>query len=527
MDSLKNDIKKVERLEEITGILFKQELGYILDKLDLLHYLPVHKRLRAERHPKPKPERLRETFEELGTVFIKFGQIISERPDLIPEEYCEELEKLQDGVSEFNPEKAKEIVDEEVGLENLERFDEEPLAAASIAQVHRAKLKTGEEVVLKVRRPGIEEEVHRDLKILLYLGKKADKHISIGNNFVHSEVREFAEWTKEELDFKKELRNAEVFRENMSEEDRIRVPEVYGEYTTEKVLTMEYVDAVKCDNIEEIRKMDIDEQEIAQTGIRSVLKQILRDGLLHADPHPSNFMVDREGNLLFLDFGMMTRITKDTQRHLGMLMLQIANEDIEGLLETVKELSKVDDDAELDKLKRDMEREILKLRDTTIREQSVSRVLIKLSTKAAQRVVYLPTKITLIGKGILTMEGIGLKIYPDFELQNEFKDDVEKLLVQQNKPDEMAKDFAFNLIQNKEIITKLPEKINDNLDRGLKGEHRHEHKVDSGSLPLLPALLILSSTALISASVLRTEFLYIGLAELLAGLYLYRNSQEK
>jgi ubiquinone biosynthesis protein len=527
MASLKGDIKKAERLEEIAGILFKQELGYILDRLSLLDHLPVHKRLRARRHPKPKPERLRETFEELGTVFIKFGQILSERPDLIPERYCKELENLQDGVKGFDPAEAKQIVDEEIGLENLKEFQEEPMAAASIAQVHRATLKTGEEIVLKIRRPDIKEEVHRDLDILLYLAKKADKHVDIGDNFIHSEVREFAEWTKEELDFEKELRNAEVFRENMDGEERIRVPEVYPEYTTEKVLTIEYVDAVKCDNVEEIRKMDIDEEEIARTGIRSVLKQILRDGLLHADPHPSNFMVDRDGNLLFLDFGMMTRITKDTQRHLGMLMLQIANEDIEGLLETVKELSKVEDNAELDKLKRDMEREILKLRDTTIEQQSVSRVLIKLSTKAAQRGVYLPTKITLIGKGILTMEGIGLKIYPDFELQNEFKEDVEKLLVKQNKPDEMAKDFAFNLIQNQEVITKLPEKINDNLDRGLKGEHRHEHTVDSSSLPLLPALLILSSTALISASVLRTEFLYIGLAELLAGLYLYRNSQQK
>jgi ubiquinone biosynthesis protein len=159
MESLKEDIKKAERIEEITGILFKQELGLILDKLNLAEHLPVHKRLQANRHTKPKPERVRDTFEELGTVFIKFGQILSERPDFIPKRYCEELAKLQDSVPPFDTEKAKEIVDSEVGLDKFKEFMEEPMASASIAQVHKAKLQKGEEVVVKIRRPGIEEKV--------------------------------------------------------------------------------------------------------------------------------------------------------------------------------------------------------------------------------------------------------------------------------------------------------------------------------------------------------------------------------
>ena len=525
MRSPKEDIKKVERLEEIIGIFFKQELGYILDKLDLTEHLPVHKRLRAKRHSKPGPERLRETFEELGTVFIKFGQILSERPNLIPEKYCEELEKLQDSVPEFDGEKAKRIVDEEIGLENIDNFEEEPLASASIAQVHRAKLHTGKEVVLKIRRPGIKDEVEKDLDILIHLAKKADKHIDIGEKFIQEEVKEFARWTEEELDFENEMQNMKSFQKNMREEKKIRVPEAYEEHCTEKVLTMEYVDAVKCDNIEEIRSMNIDEREMAKTGIRSVLKQILRDGLLHADPHPSNFMIDKEGNFVFLDFGMMTRITKETQRELGMLMLQIADEDIDGLIETVKRLSDVDEDADTEQLKKEMEREILKLRNTTIQEQSISKVLIKLSSQAAKNGVYLPTKITLIGKGILTMEGIGLKIYPDFQLQNEFRDQVEELLLKQNSPKSMAKDFAFNLIQNQEVLTKLPEKINKNLEPGMSGQHEHEHKlkVKPDKISLIPPILIISSTLLIAGSTLRQELLYIGLGELLTGLYLYRS----
>lgn len=521
MKPLKGDIKKAERFEEIVGILFKQELGYILDQLDIADHLPVHKRLRAKRHDKPGPERLRETFEELGTVFIKFGQIISERPDIIPEEYCEELEKLQDSVEPFNTEKAKEIVDEEIGLDNLKEFEQEPMAAASIAQVHRGELESGEEVVMKVRRPDIKKEVARDLEILLYLAGKADKVSDFGEGFIYGEVEEFAEWTREELDFKNELHNLKAFRENMGDEENIRVPEVYEEYSTEKVLTMEYVNAVKCDNVEEIREMDIDEEEIAKTGIRSVIKQILRDGLLHADPHPSNFMVDREGNLVFLDFGMMTRITKEAQRELGMLMLQIADEDAEGVVETVKRLSTVKSDADIEKFKSEVESELLKLRNTTIQDQSISTVLIKLSTKAAQNGIYLPTKITLIGKGILTMEGIGLKIYPEFQLQNEFRDQVEKLLLEQNSPDNMAKDFVFNLIQNQEVITKLPEKINKNFSSEPSRETKQEPGEDSERTSLLPLMLIGSSTLLIAGSVISQRLLYIGLAELGLGLYLY------
>lgn len=524
MKYLKGDIKKAERFEEIIGILFKQELGHVLDKLDLAHHLPVHKRLRAKRHPKPGPERLRETFEELGTVFIKFGQILSERPDLIPEEYCEELEKLQDSVQSFKADKAKEIVDEEIGLDKLEKFEQEPMAAASIAQVHRGKLESGEEVVMKVRRPEIKKKVERDLKILLYLAGKADKVSNFGDGFIEGELEEFAEWTREELDFKNELRNLKAFRENMQDEDNIRVPEAYDKYCTEKVLTMEYVDAVKCDNVEEIREMNIDEEEIAKTGIRSVIKQILRDGLLHADPHPSNFMVDKEGNLVFLDFGMMTRITKESQRELGMLMLQIADEDAEGVVETVKRLSKVEPNADIEKFKSDVEKELLKLRNTTIQDQSISTVLIKSSTKAAQNGIYLPTKITLIGKGILTMEGIGLKIYPEFQLQNEFRDQVEEILMEQNSPDNMAKDFVFNLIQNQEVITKLPEMINKNLSSEPPRKIEKKTRGNSERTALLPLMLIVSSTLLIAGSVISQRLLYIGLAELVLGLYLYGKS---
>ena len=516
-----NSIKKAERTKEITGILFKEELGYILDKLDLTHHLPVHKRLRAKRHSKPAPERLRETIEELGPVYIKFGQILSERPDIIPEKYCRELEKLQDSAPSFSHAKARKIVDEEIGLENIDHLEKEPIAAASIAQVHRGKLKTGEEVAVKIKRPGIQKEIETDLDIITSLASKADKLLSIGGNFIQKEAREFARWTKEETDFKNEKRNIKAFKQNMEGEENIRVPEVYEEFCTDKVLTMEYIDAVKCDEVEKIKDMDIDEKEIAEAGIRATLKQILRDGLLHADPHPSNFMVDRDGNLVYLDFGMMTRLTEETRRELGMMMLQISEEDVDGLMKTIEKLSHVEDDADLEKLRDETEHELMKLRNTTIKENSVSRTLIKMTKTAAENGVYLPTKVTLIGKGILTMEGIGMKIYPEFQVQNQYEETVEKMLLQQNKPQDMLKDFTYNLIQNQEVITKLPEKLNQNLEPGIEGKHVHEADFDL-EIPWMPIILVASSTLIIAGSAIEQKLLYIGLAELLIGLYLWK-----
>ncbi|MFB6209251.1 MAG: ABC1 kinase family protein [Candidatus Nanohaloarchaea archaeon] len=521
MKNPKKDLEDFNRFRKVLTIITEEGFKYLLDRINLSEHVPLTKRV-VNRKRETRPERVRETVEKLGTTYIKFGQILAERPDIVSEKYCEELEKLEDSAPEFPIEKARNVVDEEIGLDEIEEFEEEAIAAASIAQVHRGKLKNGDEVIFKIRRPGVVEQVEKDLDILLYIASKVDGHVGIGKNFIYKEAEEFARWTRNELDFEKEARNARVFRENMEDEENVRVPKIYPELSSERLLVMEYIDAFKCDNVEKIREAGVDEKEIARSGIRAVLKQILRDGLLHADPHPSNFMVDKDGNLVFLDFGMMTRISEETQRELGMMMLQIGNQDVEGLLETIRRIAEVKEDADIESFKKELERETLKLRDTSIEEQSVSRVLIRLSQQAATHRIYLPTKITLIGKGILTIEGIGLKIYPEFEVGDEFQDQVEKLLLKQNSPDDMAKDFLFNMIQNRELITKMPEKLNkkiDEVERKQKIEIRQKKRQK-----FLPIILIISSTILVAASLYDRMFLYIGLLELLYGLHLFEKN---
>lgn len=527
MNPVKREIEDVERFEEILHILFEQGFSFVLDELDLMHRIPVVKRLKKPRNKKPGPERTRETFEKLGSTFIKFGQILSERPDIIPERYCEELEKLQDSAPEFSTEKAKEILEEEIDTDRIKDFEEEPVASASIAQVHRATLDTGEEVILKIRRPGIKDQMEKDLNILTYLAGKADKHVDIGGKFISGEVKEFGSWTREELDLKKEARNAQVFQENMQSEDNIRIPDVHMDLTTEKVLTMEYVEAVKVDDVEKLRDMDIDEEEIAKTGIRAFIKQILRDGFLHADPHPSNFLVTEDGELLFIDFGMMTRISKSRRKDLGFLMKYVAEQDAEKLLQLIVKMSHVKEDAELEALKEEIEDKLLKLENSTIKEQSVSRILIELSAESARHGVYLPTKITLIGKGILTMEGIGLKIYPDFQVQNEFKQEVEKQLINQNPPEEVAKELAFDLVENKDLITQLPSKLNRKLEEQRKIEQievpvQKDKDMFDESLVLL---LLLISSAILYRFAPERILIWAGITGFIAATYLIAKIQ--
>lgn len=509
MNRIKRDIQDIERFEEILSVLLRQGFGFFLDEINVLQHLPYTKRI-AHRNRKPAPERLRETFEELGPTFIKFGQIMAERPDIIPEEYINELEKLQDDVPSFDHEKAKEIVDEEVGLENFLEFEEEPLASASIAQVHRARLKSGEEVVVKVRRPGIEEQMRKDLDVLEYLAKKADKHIAKLRGMAYDDMKEFARWTKEELDLKQEGRNAITLEENLSDEERIKIPEVYMEYTTEKVLVLEYLEGVKADDKEAIEDMEVDAKKIATTGVKATIKQIIRDGFFHADPHPSNFRVDSDGNLIFLDFGMMGQFSKRMRKDIGLLVLHTYNEDIESLVNDLTRIGHVKN-PDIEQLEKDLERLVLDLKNSTIEQNSISRSLIKMTEASAENGVYLPSSMMLVGKGILTMEGIGLSIYPDFKPDDELTRFTEKLLIQSFGPRETIENAAIDLIENQDLLTKLPSKLNQLSDQKQTEIEIKNQPINTRAV--IAAALILSSSVMLMQGP-ESQLFMIGIVEL-------------
>ncbi|MFB6174998.1 MAG: ABC1 kinase family protein [Candidatus Nanohalobium sp.] len=490
---VKQDIADAERLEEIVRTSSEYEASHLVKKLGLTKHLPLRYRHKEE---KPSPERLRELLEELGPTFVKFGQIMAQRPDIVPEDYLEELKKLQDDVKAFPGEESKSIVDEEIGLDVFDEFNEEPVAAASIAQVHEAWI-DGEKVAVKVRRPGIKDQITTDLDLMRYMAAKGEKHSETLRDIrVSKLVEEFADWTMDELDLTEEAMNAQAFKKNLEDEEDVKVPEVYPENTTEKVLVMEFVEGTKSTNNEKIDKLDLDREKIAETGIRSGLKQTIRDGLFHADPHPSNFLIQEDNTLVYLDFGMMGKITPKTKDQMGLILMHTLNEDIEGAMSLIEDMAYIEDDADLEGLKKDIEEKMLELRNSTLKQNSITSSMLEITVSASEKGVHMPSSFVLVSKTLLTLESIGLNVYPEFEIQEEYQDMAKDMLLKNNGPKDIMESFAIDLVQNKELISKAPSKINRTLENiNKKQQHQViQEKASGNSKAIIITGLLVSSS---------------------------------
>lgn len=524
MGLVEKELNDLRRFREISAVLSEEGFGFVLSKLRLRSRLPLVRRFAPDREAMPAPERLRITFERLGPTFIKFGQILSQRPDIVPEEYIAELEKLTDDVPPFDFDLARDIVEEELGPveETFEHFEREPIAAASIAQVHRATLKNGDEVVVKIRRPGIKEQIETDIDILLFMAKRGEKHVSLLENLdAYKSVKEFARWTRDELNLEHEGRNARILQKNLEDEERVKVPDVYPEHTTEKVLVMEYVEGIKSNDTAALQELDIDAAEVAQTAVRAGLKQTVRDGFFHADPHPSNFLISPEGKIIYLDFGMMGKLTMTTRRNLGLLLLHAANEDVDAAVDVIRKMGTLEDDADLGALKEDVEESILAIRNTTLAEQSITLALFDIAARAHEHGVHMPSSLTIMAKSMLTMEGIGLTIYPEFQMSEEFEKVTEHLLLEMNSPRKLLHTFLIDMIQNRDLFVRAPSQLSRVLD-GLSTTSTTTVDVDSGidTGTIVAGALILSSTFFLLEAVPPDRMLLVGVLELLAAIAL-------
>jgi ubiquinone biosynthesis protein len=517
----KREIENIERFKEILTILGEQGFYHLLAASNLAKHVPTSKKIVSRQ--KSGPARLEETIEELGTTFIKFGQIMSERPDIVPEKYIEELKALQDSVEEFDHEEAKRIVDEEIGLENFEHFEEDPIASASIAQVHRARLKDGDDVIVKIRRPGIKYEVERDLEILGYLSKKAERHNEkLRDLRIADIVNEFSKWTRKELNFLDEASNARTFRKNLEGEEKLDVPKVYSDLVTKKVLTMEYVEGVKVTNTEALDDMDIETEDLARTTIRSGFKQVVRDGFFHADPHPSNFLIREDGSIVYLDFGMMGRISKEYRDKIDLLFLYAMREEGGKALEVVQEMGWTEKDANIKAIETKMNDIVMRIQNSTLKETQISEEFLDLFIFCGKNGLHLPLELTLMAKNLITLEGIGLTVCPDFKPSKEYEEVGKKMLKEQNRPQDMAESAFLDMVENKEMIESPFTTFKEYIDQGQNSNPTEiENEIE---LNFVPTLLVLTSGLLMIASIYEQKLLYIGLLELAVGLYLYSNS---
>ncbi len=360
------------------------------------------------------------TLLDLGPTFVKIGQALSTRADLLPLEYVKALGQLQDRVPGFDPNQAIAIIESELGhsLETLYReFERTPIAAASLGQVHRATLHTGEEVVVKVQRPGLERLFRLDFRILGRLVRWADRIFPAARHYNLEAIHEeFADILFQEIDYVQEAMNADRFRHNFAGHSRIVVPQVYPRYTTKRVLTMEYVPGIKVNDRQSLMAIGIDPREVNQLGICAYLKQLLQDGFFQADPHPGNMAVSLDGKLIFYDFGMMAQVQPINRNQMVQTFFAVLRKDTDQVVHTLIEMGLIEPMADLTPVKRIVGVLVERFADKPIEVQALKSLRNELYAVFEQQPFRLPAKMTFIIKALTTLDGVARDLDPNYSL---------------------------------------------------------------------------------------------------------------
>jgi ubiquinone biosynthesis protein len=469
-------VSSLPRLRFILGTAFLFGGRLLIARLRLLYLIPWRLRMavflgkggkedsifpagRDEDGGVFSPPVLRRMLERLGPTFVKLGQIMSLRPDVVGEALSRELSKLQSDVAPFPFDDVERIIIEEFGEAPSVLFlslDRQPAAAASLAQVHRGFLKNGVEVAVKVQRPGIRKTIEQDVRLLLYLARLMEKHIPEVRPYNPVRViEEFADWTGRELNFAVEGHNAERFRFAFRENPHIRIPLIYWEFTSPRVLTMEYIRGVRADDPEGIERQGLSRRQLALHGVEAQLQQILMDGFFHADPHPGNSFA-LEGNVLcFYDFGMVGYLTQKQRQELISSFLAFTNKDVEEFLDHFLHLAEPLRGADLAAFQRDGA-EILNQIFFSPTNTSVAWVFFRLIHRAAVRGISFPADLALFAKSMITTEAMGLALYPDFDFDRHLAPFVKRAFETYVDPTRLRTSFANDIIDYVSLLQDLP-----------------------------------------------------------------------
>ena len=451
------------RIRRIAHVLFDNQLGYFVDKLRLRGSLPFEKRIATHKFKDDKlaPQRLLKVFEELDGSFIKLGQLLSLRPDLIPAEYCEELSKLQDKVHPFPAKEAIAIIEKELGkpLKKIfSEFNETPIAAASMGQVHIATLKDGTKVAVKVQRPSVQATVKTDIKLLYRLAAMAAKRY--GTKMVNPVeiVREFERYTESELNYLKEAHHIDLFHKNFEKSQTIIVPKVYWNYTTNKVLTMEYIPGTRLTAIERFKPAE--RKKMINTILNAEFEQMFMHGLFHADPHPGNFLIKKNGKIALLDFGIVGRFDQAIKENITGLFVNMMNANAQGMIESVMKLGVAPEHADMPKLKDALYDHISQYYGTTLSKVKMSKLFTDVIRIMKENNLKALPNFVLFAKATMTLEGLALRMDPDLDLvqiSKPFVKRIERERLNPRKIAERAKRKVDDLLQFAQAI---PQKTN-------------------------------------------------------------------
>jgi ubiquinone biosynthesis protein len=407
--------------------------------------------------------------EQMGPTYVKLGQLLSTRSDLLPAPYIASLARLQDDIEPFPFAEVEEIISTELGVrlsKAFEWFDEEPIAAASLGQVHRARLRTGRVVAVKVQRPGIREQIATDMEALQEIAEFLDAHTEAGRRFdFKGMLDEFRKSLMRELDYQKEADHLRLIGENLREFERIIIPKPVADYTTARVLTMDYVRGRKITELSPLARMEMDGEELADTLFRAYLKQILVDGVFHADPHPGNVFITEDAYLALIDLGMIGRIAPVMQEQLLKLILAISEGKGEEAAEIAINLGQPLDRFDEKSFVRDVSQLIGQHRNDNVDQIDAGRVILEMTRSSAAHDIRPPAELSLLGKTLLNLDIVARTLAPQFNPNEAVRRNASEVLRHRLKKSMSPGNMFSTVLELNDFVQTLPGRVNRVLDR--------------------------------------------------------------
>jgi ubiquinone biosynthesis protein len=456
----------LHRYRQIAEVLTKHGFGYLLGLLGLDRFLPFHQELLGQssgNQTLTPPQHIRVALEELGTTFIKLGQLLSTRPDLLPPEYLLEFAKLQDEAPPFDSGEARAIIETELGqsVETLfSNFESEPLAAASIGQVHAARLLNGTEVILKVRRPDVVKQLEEDLEILHNAAAALNRRWELAKRYdLLGLAQEFALTLRAELDYIREGQNAERFAANFAKDQTVHIPRIFWETTTSRVLTQERIRGIKVSEISALDEFGIDRAELAKRGTRAILKMIFEDGFFHADLHPGNFFVQPNDCFGLVDLGMVGTVNEKTQDYLANLILALTRQDFDRLTEAVLEMEATKQRVDRAELRRDLEHLVKPYFGLPLGQINLTPLFNDTFAVIRRHRLNLPSHLALLVKTIIIAEGIGTRLDPNFHLIEVIEPYADQLMLRLFSPRRMIKKLGQAGVDVARLGVEIPQQL--------------------------------------------------------------------
>lgn len=518
---LKQTFRNIGRVREIISILIKYGFEDIVVNSTLRNFVSENRRINWNRNEKPvfestRWERIRMVVEELGPTFVKLAQIMSNRPDMLPEPLIKEFEKLQDNVPPFSYEEVRRIIKEDSGeeLENIfAEFKPEPLASASIGQVHMAKLHSGEKVVVKVQRPDAQESIERDLTILADIVRRADRYLrKQGVLNAGDVVRVFERSMTRELDYGNEARNLQKFKAMYAHNTELYIPKVYKQFSSRRMLTMEFAEGCKITNVEQLREWGLNPEKLVEKGMGIYLEMIFEQGSFHADPHPGNVLVNSKGKIVLIDFGMVGHLMRRDKYNFSMVFISIAQQDARAAAEALRKLAIEENITDARAFEYDIQELILDYSSLDVSEASIADMITRLQKIMLEYQLKVPGDIYIIFRALAILEGIGKIMHPSFRTYDFIKPWGKKVMQERLKPKNIYYDLnaRFNTVSS--LVTSFPYEIKQIMQSIRKGKMRLEvehqgygyllKKLDSLTNRLAKTFIIVA--LLISSSIMAT-----------------------